>query len=195
MTAFPRHHIMSVEDYFQLDRNSPDARYEYIEGHIRMLAGGSPDHAKISANMIGTLYGLLEGKPCSVYTSDVRVCLSESRYVYPDVSVSCDSEDQERGDMLFSPCLIVEVLSPSTERYDRGRKMLYYRECPTVREYVMIDSLRPCIELFRWERVNLWTHYVFRPGDEVELSSLSLRFPLTQIYRNVAFPEQDDIFE
>lgn len=190
MTAFPHHPATSLEDYLQLDRNSSEARYEYIDGHIRMLAGGTPDHAKISANMIGTLYGLLE----SVYTSDVRVCLSETRYVYPDVSVSCDTRDQERGDMLSSPCLIIEVLSPSTEGYDRGRKMAYYRECPTVREYVLVDSVRPSIEVFKRESGKLWTYYAFGPGDEVELASLGLRFPLAKIYRNVVFSE-DDMFE
>ena len=138
MTALPDRSIMSVEDNLRLDQGSSETRYEYIDGHVRMLAGGTPDHAKISANIIGVLYGLLEGRSCSVYTSDVRVCLSETRYVYPDMPVSCERQDQEREDMLYAPCLVVEVLSPSTEAYDRGRKLAYYRECPSVRSSLPI---------------------------------------------------------
>src|SRR5713226_1892094 len=120
MTAFPSRSAMSIEEYLHLDSSSIETRYEYIDGHVRMLAGGTPDHAKIGANTIGVLYGLLEGTACSVYTSDVRVCLSETRYVHPDVSVSCDARDQDQEDMIQYPCLIIEVLSPSTEAYDRG---------------------------------------------------------------------------
>ncbi len=115
MAASPHEWHMSVEDYLKLDRDSPQARYEYIDGRVRMLAGGTPDHAKISANIIGVLYGLLEESGCSIYTSDVRVRISATRYVYPDVAVSCEEEDQEQGEMIQHPCLIVEVLSRSAE--------------------------------------------------------------------------------
>ena len=191
MMALPNRANLSVEEYLQLDRGSSEARYEYIDGHVRMLAGGTPDHAKISANTIGVLYGLLEGRPCSVYTSDVRVCLSEKRYVYPDISVSCERQDQEQGDMIYSPSLIVEVLSPSTEAYDRGRKLAYYRECPTIQEYMLIDAQIASIEVFRREKHNLWTYHAFGAGEEVELSSLGIHFPLVKVYRNVVFSEDE----
>ena len=189
MTALPNRSTMSVEDYLRLDSDTPETRYEYIDGHIRMLAGGTPDHAKISANIIGVLYGLLEGRSCSVYTSDVRVCLSETRYVYPDVSVSCDSQDQERGDMIYAPSLIVEVLSPGTEAYDRGRKLAYYRECPSIQEYMLVDSQLQSIEVFKRGKNKLWSYYAYGPGEEVELGGLGISFPLAKIYRNVTFSE------
>ncbi len=91
--------------------------------------------------------------------------------------------------MIYSPCLIVEVLSPSTEAYDRGRKLAYYRECLTIQEYVLIDTQRASIEVFRREKHNLWTYYAFGIGDEVELRSLDIHFPLAKIYRNVVFSE------
>ncbi len=186
MMALPNRSPLSVEEYLQLDQGSSEARYEYIDGYVRMLAGGTPNHAKISANVIGILYGLLEGRPCSVYTSDVHVCLSEQRYVYPDISVSCERQDQEQGEMLYSPCLIVEVLSPSTEAYDRGRKLAYYRES-TIQEYMLIDSQLASIEIFRREKHSLWTYHAFGVDDEVELSSLGIHFPLVKVYRNVVF--------
>lgn len=193
MSALPHRSTISVEDYLQLDRGSIEKRYEYIDGYVRMLAGGTPDHAKIGANIIGVLYGLLEGSSCSVYTSDVRVCLAETRYVYPDVSVSCDARDQEQGDMIQHPCLVVEVLSPSTEAYDRGRKLAYYRDCPTIWEYMLVDSQRQTVEVFRREKNKLWTYHAFGPGDEVELASLGVRFPLMKAYRNVVFSVDEDI--
>jgi Uma2 family endonuclease len=190
MTAVPNRPMMSVEEYLLLEQNSAETRYEYIDGFVRMLAGGTPDHAKIGANMIGVLYGLLEGRGCSVYTSDVRVCLSETRYVYPDVSVSCEGRDQEQGEMIYNPCLIIEVLSASTEAYDRGRKLAYYRECEAVQEYVLVDSQIPSVEIFRRGKPNLWTYHAFGKGDEVEFASLGIRFPLGKIYRNVVFSEE-----
>lgn len=191
MATQPHHPSMSIEEYLDLDRRSSETRYEYIDGYVRMLAGGTPDHAKIAANVIGVLYGVLEGSTCGVYTSDVRVCLSETRYVYPDIAVSCDARDQEQEEMIQYPCLIVEVLSPSTEAYDRGRKLAYYRQCPSIREYVLVDSQRQTVEVFRREKNTFWTYHAFGPGDEVELASLSVRFPLVKLYRNVVLAEDE----
>lgn len=184
--ALPHHPMISVEEYLQLDRNSVETRYEYSDGYVRMLAGGTPDHAKISANVIIALGGLLPGNSCSVYTSDVQVRLSQTRFVYPDVTVSCDERDQEQGEMIQYPLLIVEVLSPSTEAYDRGRKFTYYQQCPTIQEYVLVDTQRQWVEVFRREKNNLWTYRAFEPGDDVELASLDIHFPIAKIYKNVA---------
>jgi Uma2 family endonuclease len=191
MATLPHRPSMSIEAYLDLDRRSSETRYEYIDGYVRMLAGGTPDHAKIAANVIGVLYGSLEGSSCSVYTSDVRVCLAETRYVYPDVSVSCDARDQEQEEMIQYPCLIVEVLSPSTEAYDRGRKLAFYRQCPSIREYVLVDSQRQTVEVFRREKNTFWTYHAFGPGDDVELASLGVRFPLVKLYRNVVLAEDE----
>ena len=191
MATLPHRPSMSIEEYLGLDRRSSETRYEYIDGYVRMLAGGTPDHAKIAANVIGVLYGVLEGSTCGVYTSDVRVCLSETRYVYPDIAVSCDARDQEQEEMIQYPCLIVEVLSPSTEAYDRGRKLAYYRQCPSIREYVLVDSQRQTVEVFRREKNTFWTYHAFGSGDEVELASLSVRFPLVKLYRNVVLAEDE----
>ncbi len=143
MTASPNRLTMSVEEYLALDRNSTETRYEYIDGHVTMMAGGTLDHATISLNMASTLRGLLRGSSCRVFALDARVRLSATRYVLPDVTVSCDGRDQGRIDVIQYPHLIVEVLSPSTEDYNRGRKFTYYRECPTIQEYVMVTLPMP----------------------------------------------------
>ncbi len=192
MTALPRRSTMSVEEYLQLDRSSIDTRYEYIDGHVIMMAGGTLDHATISANIIGALRNLLRGSPCRVFTTDARVRLSETRYVYPDVSVSCDTQDRGRVDIVQFPRLAVEVLSPSTEATDRGRKLAYYRQCPTVQEYMLVNYQYPSVELYRREKNTLWTYHVFEVDDEIELASLGVRFPVTAVYEDVVFPPEEN---
>lgn len=181
--------MLSVEEYIQLDEDSYETRYEYINGDLRMLAGGTPNHAKIAGNIITVLNNLLPEGPCSVYSSDVRVQLSEFRYVYPDVTVACN-EQQGDSNMLLHPRLVVEVLSPGTEAYDRGKKLTYYRECPTIQEYMLVNTQRYLIEIFRRETSNLWTYHAFSKQEEMELASLDIRFAVAQIYRNVALPSE-----
>ena len=114
--------LMSVEEYLELDRNSQDTRYEFIDGVVKMLAGGTTNHSRICVNIVSLLHETLRGKSCQVFNSDLRVSISGSRYVYPDASVSCDPRDLENeGDILYSPLIIFEVLSPSTEARDRGK--------------------------------------------------------------------------
>jgi len=127
---YPNIHI---DDYLTLDQSSQNARYEYLEGELRMLAGGSTDHSTITTNLTGILHRLLEDETCKVYNSDMQLQLSVSRYVYPDITVTCDPRDQEPEDnRIRYPSVVVEVLSPSTEVTDRGKKLLYYQAHPTI---------------------------------------------------------------
>lgn len=189
MAAEPRQSVMSVEEYLTLDRNSIEARFEFLDGHVYMLAGGTANHSIISANMIRELGLLLRGGPCRVYTSDMRIKLSERRYVYPDVTVSCNERDRGAVETLQSPCLVVEVLSPSTEGYDRGKKFSYYRACPSIQEYVLVDTQWQAVEVYRRASENLWTFHPFGPGEQVELASLGVSFPIAALYENIAMPE------
>jgi len=182
---------MSVEEYLALDRASRDVRYEYIDGYATMMAGGTLDHSTISINLTILLRSQLRSGPCRVYNSDARVRLHETRYVFPDASVSCDTRDQGRVDIIAFPRVIFEVLSPSTEAYDRGRKFIYYRTCPTIEEYVLIDSQRQAVDVYRCATKNLWTLHIFGPGDTVELTSLNISFPIASLYEGVDLPESD----
>ncbi len=182
---------MSVEDYLTLDRTSLEARYEFIDGHAYLLAGGTANHSIIGVNITSTIHRLLSDSPCRIYNSDMRVRLSETRYVYPDAIVSCDAQDRGQIDTIHYPRLAIEVLSPSTEAYDRGRKFGYYRACPTMQEYVLVDTQRQAIEVYRRETDALWTLHPFGPGDDVELASLGVHFPIAEAYRDVVFPDED----
>lgn len=190
--AQPHWSMMSVEEYLQLDRSSLETRYEYVDGHITMMAGGTADHATIGANVISILHGLLRGSPCRVFTSDLRVQLNESRYVYPDVSVSCDERDRGRVDIVQSPRVVVEVLSPGTEAYDRGKKFRLYRQCATIQEYVLIDTQEQRVEIYRRQKSMLWPLYIFEENTDVDLVSLGIRFPIASVYENVEFSIEDE---
>ncbi len=140
VVVVPDQLMMSVEDYLTLDRTSIEARYEYFDGYVYRLAGGTADLSTISINLTSLLHSLLRSNQCRVYNSDLKVRLSQRRFVYPDASVSCDQRDRGSIDIVQFPRLIAEVLSSSTEAYDRGRKFAYYRACPTVQEYVLVDT-------------------------------------------------------
>ncbi|HTK11661.1 MAG TPA: Uma2 family endonuclease [Ktedonobacteraceae bacterium] len=182
---------MTIEEYFELDRKSTDVRYEYIDGYVRLLAGETLDHATVSFNIARTLHALLRESPCRVYNSDVKVRLPGNRVVYPDVTVTCGQQEDGQSDILLAPCVIVEVLSPSTEDFDRGRKFTYYRQLPTIQEYVLIDPQHPSVEVFRRERRNLWMLYIFSLEDELYLTSLNVHFPVAALYEDVTLSSEE----
>ncbi|MBV8695152.1 MAG: Uma2 family endonuclease [Ktedonobacteraceae bacterium] len=191
MVAQPYRLLMSVDEYLALERSSSEERYEFIDGYAYMLAGGTADHSIIKQNIASLIRNQLRGSPCRVYDSDMKVRLSEKRYVYPDVSVTCDPRDRGRVDIVQSPRLIVEVLSPSTEAKDRGKKFSYYRACPTVEEYVLVDTQQKSIEVYQREQHPFWKLSPFGPGDEVVLTSLGISFPLASVYEDVIFLEDN----
>ena len=181
--------IMDVEDYLVLNRNSKNIRYEYLDGEIKMLAGGSPDHSILIANLTTAIKGPLKGSQCRVYNSDVQLQLSEKRYVYPDITVSCDQRDRNQKEAIHYPCVVIEVLSPTTEATDRGRKAAYYRACPTIQEYMMVDSEEIFVEVHRREG-GKWTINSFEPGDIVILESLGIQFPIEDAYEGTSLTNE-----
>lgn len=192
MTALPHRSTMSVEEYLALDRGSPETRYEYIDGYVRMMAGGTLDHATICLNIGSLLRNALRGSPCRVFPSDARVRIANARYVYPDVTVSCGENDRGRVDIIESPRLVIEVLSPGTEAYDRGKKFACYRECPTIQEYLLVNTEFPAVELCRREKHDLSSFRTFEPDEQVELASLhGIHLPVAAVYEDVAFEGSD----
>lgn len=186
---------MTVEQYFALDESS-DAKYEFEDGYVFMLrppssayddqaifdmAGGSIAHAALSARVSTILNVALAESSCMAYTSDARLQLAERQYYYPDVTVACD---EQTGTTLTNPVLVIEVLSPSTEKRDRGAKARAYKAHPSVQEYMLIGSTNKAIEIHRREG-NFWRQYHYREGDIVELTSIDVRFPFDDVYRRI----------
>ena len=192
MAANPHRLFMSVEEYLELDRKSLDARYEYIDGIVTMLAGGTTNHSRISVNITSLLQSALRGSSCEVFNSDLRVSISNTRYLLPDASVSCDPEDLTgENDIIYFPRVIVEVLSPSTEATDRGKKFRYYQSCPSIQEYVLISTQEQAVDVYRRASGNLWTLHPFGPDDEVVLKSINVSIPLEALYENVILPGEN----
>ena len=157
--------------------------------------GGSLAHGRIASNALRSIEDALAqaDTSCNAYNSDVATRLSPRRYTYPDVSVTRDERDQAAPDKteVEVPRVIVEVLSDSTEAYDRGKKFGYYRACPHVQEYVLIASQYQAVEVYRRTSPK-WTFDAYGPGDEVELMSIVVRLPLAALYRNAGVPASVD---
>jgi Uma2 family endonuclease len=187
----PQH--MTVDEWRELERISHDIKHEYIDGQVYAMSGGSLAHGRIGSNTVRTLEDALTtvGNPCDVYNSDVAVRLSSRRYTYPDASVTCDERDRSASDKtdVQAPCVIVEVLSDSTEAYDRGRKFGLYRACPTVQEYVLVATRYQAVEVYRRTPQGWAIYQSYGPGDEIELTSLGVRFPLASLYKNAGVLE------
>lgn len=179
-------------EYLAFERQHAE-KHEYHAGQISRQAGGSRAHALIGVNIASSLHQQLRARACAVYSSDVRVAIPRAqRYVYPDLSVVCGAarfEDQYE-DSLVNPTLIVEILSPSTERYDRGKKFLAYQTIESFQEYLLVAQDAALIERFTRRSDRLWTFDVFTERAAlVELASVGCVLALAEVYEKVALPD------
>jgi Uma2 family endonuclease len=180
-------------EYLRRERDSA-VRHEYYHGEVFAMAGGSPDHSLIISNVNREVGTRLKGTPCRVYESSLRVrVLRPTSYTYPDVSVVCgvwqfDPLDTNEQTVL-NPTLIVEVLSPSTESWDRGGKFQNYRQMESLREYVLVSTDKPLVETFLRQTDGTWI-YAAAAGREARaaLQSLRIELPLAEVYDGVEFP-------
>jgi Uma2 family endonuclease len=183
---------VTVEEYLELD-DSGDVRYEYVAGEVFAMSGPSLRHTRIVGNVFNAFSEHLRGKPCEAFVAHARVHIRHQRnqfYYYPDVVVACDVEEQaqEKRDLEGSR-LVVEVLSPSTARIDRGEKAWSYRQIPTLEEYVLIAQRGPEVTIFR--RSENWQPIVINSLDAAaELRSIGLSLPLARIYERVMWANE-----
>jgi len=178
------------EEYLALERNA-EFKSEYIDGRIVAMTGASAPHAFICANVVGELRARLRSGPCRAFVNDIRVQIGDGRrYTYPDIVAYCGEASYRDGvlDTLTNPVLILEVLSPTTEAYDRGEKFQHYRTIESLREYVLVAQDKPLVERYV-RHGEFWTLSTIRALDaEVELTSVGCAIPLREIYENVEFP-------
>ena len=186
--AIEHQRTLTVEEYFQLEEQDPDTRYEYIDGHVYAMAGGTANHDTIQSNIQRMLWNLLRGSNCRAYSSDMKVYIAETRYFHPDVTVTCDPRDRGRVQAIQSPRLVVEVLSPSTELTDRTWKLKNYCAHPTIEEYVLVDSQSLKVESYHKEQ-GRWIYEAFENADDIRLHSLGVHFTLAEAYIDVEFEE------
>lgn len=191
--------FVSVADYLAYD-NSVEWRTEYYDGRIVDMAGGSPDHANIAMNVGAELVLGTRGKGCKVYSTDIKIAVDPSRsYLHPDVAVICGEPETSdlRRDMVRNPTLIVEVLSPSTEKRDRGEKFDAYQALESLKEYVLVEQDAPQIYVFTKSSSGDWVYRHYHGlENHVKLQSLGLSIPLANIYYDVKFPPiEEDVPE
>jgi Uma2 family endonuclease len=191
MVANPQFQYMSPQEYLEWEKTQ-ELRHEYIDGEVFAMTGGTKPHNRIAGNLFTKLDDFLAEKDCEVYISDVKVQISSSGpYHYPDVVVTCDQRDQESIDLVQYPCLIVEVLSPSTAAFDRGKKFTRYRQSSTLKEYVLIESDEISVECFRRNDQGLWVLHTYGEGDTLNLESVGISIPVEKLYRQVKFDVEE----
>lgn len=189
MSALPDH-VWTAEDYLAFERTAQE-RHEYLDGQIYALAGASANHNLIMSNTLANLHTQLRKRPCVVYPSDMRVKIRRSGlYTYPDISVVCGAPEYEddHRDTLLNPIFIVEVLSPSTETYDRGKKFQHYRTLQSLQEYLLIaqDSYR--VEQYIRQANDQWLLTdISRADATLTLPSIECTLLVADIYEKVAF--------
>ena len=183
---------LSLQEYLAQERRA-EIKSEYYDGEVFTMAGGSKERSVIAANVNGVLWPQLSNKPCDIYTSDMRVQVSEvGPYTYPDVTVVCGEAQfvDAEVDTLLNPTLIVEVLSPTTEAWDRGGKFEDDQQIPALQEYLLIAQDRPRVEQYARQAEGRW-HLTVATGLDgmVSLPSIGCELTLREVYRRINFPE------
>jgi Uma2 family endonuclease len=183
----------TIAEYLDLERKA-DGRHEYHDGEILAMSGGSLEQSLITANIVGELRNALKGKPCRVAESNLRVRIArQGRYVYPDALVFCgapkfDPEDDQRH-TLINPRVIIEVLSPSTEAYDRGDKFTQYRQIEAFEEYILISQDRPNVESWLRQPDGAWSIQNYASLDSSgKVRCLGIEIPMAEIYAGIEWP-------
>jgi Uma2 family endonuclease len=196
MTLAQPSYRCTPEEYLARERDAAD-RHEYYHGEVFAMSGGTPDHSLIISNVNGELRARLKGKPCRVYDSNLRIRIPRTTlYTYPDVSVICGDRQFDpldtRRETVTNPTLIVEVLSPSTEAWDRGGKFQNYRQIESLREYVMVASDKPLVETYLRQQEGTWVlNAIGGLEARARLVSLGVELDLAEVYSGVQFPATD----
>jgi Uma2 family endonuclease len=181
----------SLDEFILLEQADPGTRYEYVDGQIYAMAGGSIQHGLIISNTTFRIQESLRAKQRDFFTfgSDVKVAINDRKsYLYPDAFVICGEiiEDPFHEQAVTNPCLIIEVLSKSTQDYDKTRKYRLYRMISSLQEYVLIDQFQMVVETFYRKPSGDWEiRTYFQKGDLIPLQSLDILLPIEQIYERV----------
>ena len=178
---------LTEEQYLAIER-AAEFKSEFLDGVMYAMSGGSLRHSDLASNLLAELRAMLRNSECKAFNSDLRVRVSARMYAYPDVSVVCGKPllADERQDILLNPVVILEVLSPSTEQYDRGMKFQLYRTIESLREYILVDQDKVLIEQYIRQDVSTWTlrdHQTLE--DELKIDSIGVSLPLRLIYDRV----------
>jgi Uma2 family endonuclease len=194
MIAIGADYCMSPEEYLEFEHNS-DIKHEYIDGEVYAMSGTTKAHNTISLNLAILLREKLKDSDCQTFMADIKVNVSnQKRFFYPDIVVTCDDNDDVNAYDVKFPKIIVEVLSESTEKFDRGKKFQYYRTIPSLQEYILVSSQEYLIECFRRTKNDLWTLQTYEGLNAIlRIENLAIDAPLSEIYATLSFDSVSEI--
>jgi Uma2 family endonuclease len=187
MTVSKSHAYLTPEDYLELERISP-IKHEYLQGQMVAMAGVSKAHVIITGNLSAQLVNHLRGKGCIAYATDMKIRLPAlNQFYYPDLAVTCDQLDLSSDqDFILHPKLVIEVLSDSTEAFDRDEKFSNYKTITELEEYVLVDQKQILVEQFLHKSDNLWLPQIYRAGDTIRFTSIDFTCPIAALYENIS---------
>jgi Uma2 family endonuclease len=196
MSAVPVYKL-SLEEYLELDKNS-DERYEYFDGEVVAMSGASLKHNQVISNLTGELRNQLEGRDCQILPADMRLKVpAVFPYRYPDLVVVCGEpiiEELQGLELLVNPLVIIEVLSPTTEAYDHGRKFSAYQSIESFREYLLVAQDRPHVVQYVRQPNDKWLRSeVGGLAGELKLETINCTLSLSDIYRRVQLPPEGTV--
>ena len=184
MTNLAHRRRHTFADYLDVENMSPAVKHEFVDGEIFAMASGTVEHSALATTMSGLLLMHLRGGPCRAHSSDLRIRIREANVsTYADAVVVCDpvERDPDSPTHLTNPRVVVEVLNPSTEDYDRSEKRLYYQMLPSLQEYVLVAQDRRRVEMWRRD-AGEWAHSVSEAGTRVELESIRFVLDVDELY-------------
>ena len=183
---------LTPKEYFAWEEKQLE-KHEYIEGQVYAMSGGSVNHGRIAIRFTSMFDSHLESSSCIIGNSDIKVKIVKTEnYTYPDVSVTCDDRDKTTIQYITYPSLIVEVLSPSTEAYDRGGKFRLYSNNPVLQDYLLVSSTSIEIDLYHKKDNGEWIIINYKEGNMIELKSINLTFAIAQIYRGLTLTPETE---
>jgi Uma2 family endonuclease len=187
MTASKSHAYFTPEEYLDIERISL-IKHEYMDGQMVAMAGATKAHVIITGNLSALILNHLRGTGCLSYATDMKVRLPASRiFYYPDLAVTCDETDKRsQEDFILHPKLLIEVLSDSTEAFDRGNKFADYKTIAEFEEYVLIHQNQVLVERFQRKSDNLWVPTIYHAGETIEFTSIGFSCPISALYENLA---------
>jgi Uma2 family endonuclease len=183
MTAL-RPPVLSLDAFLQWENDQPE-RHEYHRGEVFAMVGARRSHGRVVSNLNRRLAEHLDGSPCQVFAEAMKLQVADDTILYPDVFVTCDKADLATEMVFTSPKVVIEVLSPSTQSYDRSQKFALYRRLPSLQEYLLVDPDTRRVEALRREPPDRWLFIDMSQDEVVAIPALDCRIPLAQVFQGL----------
>ncbi len=189
--AYPAFDYITPNEYLNIEIRA-DKKHEYFDGRMYAMAGAGLNHNYVVSSLISNIGSFLKGKKCDIFVADLRITTPGSdSYMYPDLSIICDDvETQENSfDTVINPSVIIEVMSPSTKGFDMAFKLHYYKQIPSLKEYILVDSTKCFVQIYRRDTDGSWVDAlnIEDMNSSLGIDTIGLQLPLNDVYRKVSF--------